>query len=220
MTATATAPTPPPPRPATRSPRAPIFGIDRGPISGVAPGAWVMAYKVCGARGLLRLRLRGRRRARRSSTASTSSTSRSPAAPSPYSDPVELAFLDAYDAGVLVAASAGNCGPGAGTTDHHGPWVTTVAASTQSRARSSRTLTVDRRRRDSATLDRHVASPRASPPPTPVVLASDVAATTTRCATPRRRPGPFTGKIVACQRGGERPRREGLQRHSRAARRA
>ena len=29
----------------------------------------------------------------------------------PYGDAVELAFLDAYNAGVFVAASAGNSGP-------------------------------------------------------------------------------------------------------------
>ena len=52
----------------------------------------------------------------------------------PYSDPVELAFLDAYEAGVFVAASAGNDGPAAETTGHRGPWVTTVAASTTDRA--------------------------------------------------------------------------------------
>ena len=33
----------------------------------------------------------------------------------PYTDPVELAFLDAYNAGICVNASAGNTGPGAGT---------------------------------------------------------------------------------------------------------
>ena len=52
----------------------------------------------------------------------------------PYADAVELAFLDAYDAGVFVAASAGNSGPGAETVAHRGPWVTTVAASTTDRA--------------------------------------------------------------------------------------
>ena len=39
----------------------------------------------------------------------------------PFTDPVELAFLDAYAAGVFVAASAGNDGPGAGTADHLSP---------------------------------------------------------------------------------------------------
>ena len=52
----------------------------------------------------------------------------------PYTDPVELAFLDAYDAGICVNASAGNDGPGAGTADHGGPWVTTVGATTSNRA--------------------------------------------------------------------------------------
>ena len=41
---------------------------------------------------------------------------------------------DAYAAGVFVAASAGNAGPEPETTDHRGPWTTTVAASTQNRA--------------------------------------------------------------------------------------
>ena len=63
----------------------------------------------------------------------------------PFTDPVELAFLDAYNAGIFVAASAGNSGPGAGTTDHLWPWVITVAASTQQRQFQS-TLTVDGRR--------------------------------------------------------------------------
>ena len=52
----------------------------------------------------------------------------------PYTDAVSLAFLDAYNAGVFVAASAGNSGPGLETTGHREPWVTTVAASTQNRA--------------------------------------------------------------------------------------
>jgi subtilisin family serine protease len=47
----------------------------------------------------------------------------------------ELAFLFAADAGVFVAVSAGNSGPGAGTigSPSFAPWVTTVGASTQRR---------------------------------------------------------------------------------------
>ena len=45
-------------------------------------------------------------------------------------DAVSLAFLNAAAAGIFVAASAGNSGPGAGTVNHAGPWLTSVAAST------------------------------------------------------------------------------------------
>lgn len=47
-------------------------------------------------------------------------------------DPVEQAFLHASNAGVFVAASAGNSGP-ANTVAHISPWLTTVAASTHNR---------------------------------------------------------------------------------------
>lgn len=47
-------------------------------------------------------------------------------------DPVEMAFFNAANAGVFVATSAGNSGPG-NAVAHLGPWVTTVAASTHNR---------------------------------------------------------------------------------------
>ena len=50
-----------------------------------------------------------------------------------FLDAVEVAFLFAADAGVFVAASAGNDGPTTSTVDHPGPWVTTVAAGTHNR---------------------------------------------------------------------------------------
>ena len=47
----------------------------------------------------------------------------------------EIAYLFAADAGVFVATSAGNSGPGPGTVGNPGtmPWMTTVGASTQER---------------------------------------------------------------------------------------
>ncbi|GAA4406672.1 hypothetical protein GCM10023168_21930 [Fodinibacter luteus] len=50
-----------------------------------------------------------------------------------FRDPVEVAFLFAADAGIFVAASAGNNGPTASTVAHPGPWLTTVAAGTHNR---------------------------------------------------------------------------------------
>ncbi len=49
-----------------------------------------------------------------------------------FVDPVEIAFLNATAAGVFVAASAGNSGPG-NEVAHISPWLTTVAASTHDR---------------------------------------------------------------------------------------
>ncbi len=50
-----------------------------------------------------------------------------------FRDAVEIAFLFAADAGVFVAASAGNAGPTTSTVAHPGPWLTTVAAGTHNR---------------------------------------------------------------------------------------
>ena len=47
----------------------------------------------------------------------------------PWSDAVSLAFLNATDAGIYIAAAAGNAGPGANTLDHNEPWVGSTAAS-------------------------------------------------------------------------------------------
>ena len=58
-----------------------------------------------------------------------------------FADPVEIAFLFAADAGVFVAASAGNSGPATSTVAHPSPWITTVAAGTHNRdGRGSVTL--------------------------------------------------------------------------------
>lgn len=51
----------------------------------------------------------------------------------PYNDAIEIGFLNATAAGIYVAASAGNSGPGASTTGHNSPWVSTTAALTHNR---------------------------------------------------------------------------------------
>jgi subtilisin family serine protease len=51
-----------------------------------------------------------------------------------FRDPVEIAFLYAANAGVFVAASAGNSGPTTATVAHPSPWITTVAAGTHNRS--------------------------------------------------------------------------------------
>ncbi|HUF37980.1 MAG TPA: S8 family serine peptidase [Anaerolineales bacterium] len=51
----------------------------------------------------------------------------------PWNDPVDLAFLEAFNAGIFVSASAGNDGPGPSTVAKTGPWNASVAASTHNR---------------------------------------------------------------------------------------
>lgn len=51
----------------------------------------------------------------------------------PWLEATSQAFLAAHNAGIYVAASAGNSGPGSNTLGHLEPWVSTTAASTHSR---------------------------------------------------------------------------------------
>jgi subtilisin family serine protease len=172
------------------------LGVDRGRIHGIAPGAYVAVYKVCGIQGCY-------------STDSANAVAQAildgvksinfsiSGGANPFEDPVELAFLDAYAAGVHVSASAGNSGPGPGTADHGGPWVNTVAASTQKREFQS-TLTLSG---DGATETLTGASLTQGAGPAPVVLSSAPPYSNLLCDAPAPA-GIFTGKIVACQRGG------------------
>ncbi len=117
-----------------------------------------------------------------------------------FRDPVEIAFLFAADAGVFVAASAGNSGPGASTVAHPSPWITTVAASTH-----------DRDGAGSVTLGNGVtysgASLTAGVGPAPIVnsdtagLAGATAAEVALCFPGTLDPAVVTGRIVVCDRG-------------------
>jgi subtilisin family serine protease len=172
------------------------LGIDRGAIHGIAPGAHVAVYKVCGEQGCFQ-----------SDSAAAVAQAIADGVDAinfsisggvdPYADAVELAFLDAYAAGVLVSASAGNDGPGAGTVNHNGPWVQTVAASTQTRTfRSTVTLSGGGAtlQVSGSTITSGIASPL------PVVKGSDPPYNDVGCDNPAPA-GLFTGKIVACRRG-------------------
>ncbi len=108
-----------------------------GVISGIAPRARIAAYKVCWL-------YNGSALATCMASDSVEAIDRAVAdgvdvinfsisgTRTNYLDPVEVAFLFASDAGVVVAASAGNDGP-ANTVAHMSPWLTTVAASTHDR---------------------------------------------------------------------------------------
>ncbi|WP_164545078.1 S8 family serine peptidase [Antribacter gilvus] len=171
------------------------FGPEVARIQGVAPGAKIIEYKVCGPGGC--------------TDADTMSATQQAildgvdvinfsisGGTDPLNDPTELAFLDAYNAGVFVAASAGNDGPGAATANHLSPWVTTVAASTQSRTFTSTfTLTAD----DGSVFSGEGASLTGGvDAATPVVHASAFNDPLCQAAAPA---DVVEGKIVVCERG-------------------
>jgi len=174
-----------------------VLGGELSPIHGLAPGAWVMEYKVCGIDGCV-------------SSDSAAAVQQAildgvdvinfsiSGGTNPFTDPVELAFLDAYAAGVFVSASAGNAGPTAGTANHLSPWVATVAASTQTREFAT-TLSVTADNGDVYTVDGASITPGVDP--LPIVLSSAAPYSSALCTEPAA-PGTFTGMIVACERGG------------------
>lgn len=117
-------------------------------------------------------------------------------------DPVEQAFLRAAAAGVFVAASAGNSGPGQAVA-HVSPWLTTVAASTHSRAFVS-TATLG----NGASYSGASTAPNALPQ-TALIRAEDAAlpgadaTMVSLCYSSPAvlDPAKVTGKIVICTRG-------------------
>lgn len=115
-------------------------------------------------------------------------------------DPVAQAFRGAANAGVFVANSAGNSGPGASTLDHPAPWVTTVAAATFRRAFNVVELGNGARYVGASTTN-------TLPAFQPIVTALSVKLATATdhdaalCFAGSLDPAKATGKVVVCDRG-------------------
>jgi subtilisin family serine protease len=174
-----------------------IFGVPRDTVSGIAPRAHVIAYKVCGLAGCFGSDSAAAVQRAIQDDVDVINFSISGGA-NPYTDVTSLAFLDAYNAGVFVSASAGNSGPTPDTTDHREPWVTTVAASTLNRSFvGSTTLTSS----DTSSLTvPGVTVSRPLTTPAPVVNAADAPTNDAFCEDSTA-DGAFAGKVVICERG-------------------
>ena len=179
-----------------------FMGSPLGILSGVAPRAHLAAYKVCftdvngngscytsdSAAAIEQAVLDGVDVINFSIGGGTN----------PYADAVSLAFLDAYAAGVFVACSSGNSGPGAGTAGHLEPWTTTVAASTTDKLYyGAVSLTGDA----GAALElTGVSTYDGVLPAAPVVISSSAPYLDDLCVAPAPA-GSLAGKVVACKRG-------------------
>jgi subtilisin family serine protease len=130
-----------------------------------------------------------------------------------YLDSVEIAFLFAAQAGVFVATSAGNSGPGASTVAHNSPWLASVAAGTHNRSGTATITLGNGSTYVGASLTDAV-------PSTSVVLATASglagkdanlvrqcfsSSTVTGAGSPQLDPAKVAGKIVVCERGGAAP---------------
>lgn len=118
-----------------------LNGIPMGALSGMAPRARVAMYKTC---------YTGTTSTNGGCATSSSVSSINQAVKDgadvinysigptagggTFNDPIEVAFLNASNAGVFVAASAGNSGPATNPAANLGPWHATVAASTHGRS--------------------------------------------------------------------------------------
>lgn len=181
-----------------------INGTSVGTASGMAPRARVASYKVCWGRGgeggcfgsdsvaaidqavadgvdVLNFSISGSRTS--------------------FLDQVEVAFLFAADAGVFVAASAGNSGPGASTVAHNSPWLTTVAAGTHDRGwEASVTTAGDGAMYSGVSLGAGV-GPADMIYSLDAPLAGQDPDQARRCFPGTLDPAMVTGKIVVCDRG-------------------
>ena len=170
-----------------------IFGIDRGIISGIAPRAHIVAYKGLGDLGGFGSDLAAAIDEAVADGVDVINYSIGGGAGLGGAD--DIAFLFAADAGVFVATSAGNSGPGASTVGSPGnsPWLTTVGASTQVRTFEGTAVlgNSDEFSGESVT---------ASAGPATLVDAADLG--NELCDPFAAFSGDVTGQIVLCLRGG------------------
>ncbi|MFW5942408.1 MAG: S8 family serine peptidase [Chloroflexota bacterium] len=125
------------------------LGADVPTISGVAPGAWAMSYKVFynsvtgdgsfyTVEGLAAIE----DAVRDGADVINNSWGGGPGSIGGDADPIDAALINAVRAGVFVSMSAGNAGPGLGTGDHPSEEYINVAASTTDGTYASGLLSV------------------------------------------------------------------------------
>jgi subtilisin family serine protease len=181
-----------------------VAGQDFGRASGMAPNARIATYKVCWGRSEPEAGCADSDSVQAIEDATSDGVdvinfSISGSLTSSV-DAVELAFFGAAQAGVFVATSAGNSGPGESTVAHNSPWETSVAAGTLDR-RFSKTVTLGNGASYTGV------GLGAAVPTSPIALASTVglagqdADDVRLCFLNSLDPAKVAGKIIVCDRG-------------------
>ena len=170
-----------------------ILGGDLGTVSGIAPRARIAVYKACWAdAGCAGSDLTMAIDQAVADGVDVINYSIGSSATSLASD--DIAFLFAADAGVFVATSNGNSGPGAQTTGSPAwdPWLTSVGASTQDRTFQGSASSSDG-------WEFFGASVTGGSEELPLVDSAD--AGSELCIPGELDPGVVAGNIVLCKRG-------------------
>jgi len=169
-----------------------------GMLSGVAPRAHVAMYKACGPSQCFRSDLVAAINeavADGVDAINYSIVTTNTYLEDPYVSLDDLAFLDAYRAGVFVATSAGNSGPSENTVNHLGGWTATVAVSTNNRTFAG---TLKLKAKGGSLKANGASVTWGVKEATDFVLAVDYG--DELCLNPFGA-GTFTGKVVGCKRG-------------------
>lgn len=181
-------------------------------IKGVAPHANIIGYDVCdgGCQGYSILASINQAILDGVDVINYSIGSSAPS--NAWTDADAVAFLNARAAGIHVATSAGNDGPGAATLGSPGdvPWMTTVGATTHDRKYIS--SVVDITASDESTLPDIAGAGLSGPTDGAFPVVYGGAYGNAKCGAPSDAPPgtgtafpagtDFTGKIVICDRGG------------------
>ncbi len=109
-----------------------IGGQSFGVIGGVAPRSHLIVYKSCGINGCFASDTIAAIQQAVRDGVDVINFSISGGL-NPYSDPLSLAFREAYAAGITVVTSGGDTGPSLDTVQHREPWTITVGASSTDR---------------------------------------------------------------------------------------
>ncbi len=169
-------------------------------IKGVAPHANLITYDVCDGGCPLTAIVAGIDQAIDDGVDVINYSIGSAAPSSPWSDPDALGFLNARAAGIYVATSAGNDGPGAATVGSPAdvPWITSVGATQHNRQWQA---TVEDITADGATHPdiEGLAFANATDGSYPLVDAADLGSNL--CVAEELEGEDLTGQIVVCERG-------------------
>jgi len=128
---------------------------------------------------------------------------------SPWTEATSLAFLGATDAGIFVAASAGNSGPTANTLSHLEPWTSATAASQHGRGSFGLLMQVTGPAPVPASLQPlalylgtgGVSLSASLPPTTPVIISAGINGVSDGCNPSPYAANSLTGAIVVIRRG-------------------